>query len=211
MTRSGAPRPGEAAYLPSRSSTARHHRAVRAERPHSTSRPADRQRRQGGRTSLAAISGDNGRGRWRPESAPHDPGQGGYLIVRSLRRDSRRGVRAERPHSTSRPADHQRRQGGDLARGEDRRLTYPSIPRDPTGVHARFRSLNFERSLPVSPAVIKRNSRGGVATDFAPAVDTRRRQPRRREEWAAAQFVWFKVWCFCVSTGSLSSLRCVRA
>ena len=62
-----------------------------------------------------------------------------------------------------------------MARGEGRRLTYPSIPRDPTGVHARFRSLNFERSLPVSPAVIKRNSRGGVATDFAPAVDTRRR------------------------------------
>ena len=93
-----------------------------------------------------------------------------------------------------------------MARGEGRRLTYPSIPRDPTGVHARFRSLNFERSLPVSPAVIKRNSRGGVATDFAPAVDTRRRQPRRREEWAAAQFVWFKVWCFCVSTGSFCSL-----
>ena len=67
-------------------------------------------------------------------------------------------------------------------------MTYPSIPRDPTGVHARFRSLNFERSLPVSPAVIKRNSRGGVATDFAPAVDARRRQLRRREEWAAAQF-----------------------
>ena len=93
-----------------------------------------------------------------------------------------------------------------MARGEGRRLTYPSIPRDPTGVHARFRALNFERSLPVSPAVIKRNSRGGVATDFAPAVDARRRQPRRREGWAAAQFVWFKVWCFCVSTGSLCSL-----
>ena len=93
-----------------------------------------------------------------------------------------------------------------MARGEGRRLTYPSIPRDPTGVHARFRALNFERLLPVSPAVIKRNSRGGVATDFDPAVDARRRQPRRREEWAAAQFVWFKVWCFFVSTGSLCSL-----
>ena len=131
----------------------------------------------------------------RPEWAHSDPGEAGYLPSRSLTIRDHRGGRAERPHSTSRPADRQRRQGGEiLARGEGRRLTYPSIPRDPTGVHARFRSLNFERSLPVSPAVIKRNSRGGVATDFSSAVDARRRRPRRREEWAAAQFVWFKVW-----------------
>ena len=65
-----------------------------------------------------------------------------------------------------------------MARGEGRRLTYPSIPRDPTGVHARFRSLNSERSLPVSPAAIKRNSRGGVATDYARQLTrARRHQP----------------------------------
>jgi len=149
----------------------------------------------------------------RPEWAHSDPREAGYLPLRSLTIRDHRGGRAERPHSTSRPADRRPTATGrgDLARGEGRRLTYPSIPRDPTGVHARFRSLNFARSLPVSPAVVKRNSRGGVATDFAPAVDAHRRQPRRREKWAAAQFVWFKVWCFCVSTGSLSSLRCVRA
>lgn len=171
-------------------------------------RPPDRSIANGAREGgFGATKGRYWRRAERPEWAHSDPGEAGYLPSRSLTIRDHRGGRAERPHSTSRPADRQRRQGGGiLARGEGRRLTYPSIPRDPTGVHARFRALNFERLLPVSPAVIKRNSRGGVATDFAPAVDGRRRQLRRREEWAAAQFVWFKVWCFWVSTGSFCSL-----
>ena len=157
-------------------------------------RPPDRSIANGAREGgFGATKGRYWRRAERPEWAHSDPREAGYLPSRSLTIRDHRGGRAERPHSTSRPADRQRRQGGEiLARGEGRRLTYPSIPRDPTGVHARFRSLNFERSLPVSPAVVKRNSRGGVATDFAPAVASAATSPCRRPRNRVPTFVWVK-------------------
>ena len=80
--------------------------------------------------------------------------------------------------------------GGTLARRRGRRLTYPSIPRDPTGVHARFRSLNFELALAsglarrrlkkfargVATVVSSRQLRASAATSpAAPALHPRPR------------------------------------
>ena len=102
---------------------------------------------------------------------------GAQLPLRSKRR---RGVRAERPHSTDRPTAN----GGSeerLARGEGRRLTYPSKPRDHTGAHARFRSLNFELSLLVSPPSLKEIRAGGLRPITPRQLTRAATSPCRRE------------------------------
>ena len=65
--------------------------------------------------SLAAISGDNGRGCQGAPLAPQDPGGGWYALVRTLQVRNRTWFGAERPNSTPRPADRQRRQEGRIA------------------------------------------------------------------------------------------------
>ena len=70
--------PREAGYLPLRSLTIRDHRGGRAERPHSTSRPADRIA-NGAREGGFAEKGGYWRRAERPEWAHSDPGEAGYL------------------------------------------------------------------------------------------------------------------------------------
>ena len=82
-------------------------------------RPPDRSIANGAREGgFGATKGRYWRRAERPEWAHSDPGEAGYLPSRSLTIRDHRGGRAERPHSTSRPADRQRRQGGEIWREE---------------------------------------------------------------------------------------------
>ena len=81
--------------------------------------PPDRSIANGAREGgFGATKGRYWRRAERPEWAHSDPGEAGYLPSRSLTIRDHRGGRAERPHSTSRPADRQRRQGGEIWREE---------------------------------------------------------------------------------------------
>ena len=62
--------------------------------------------------SLAAISGDNARGCQGAPLAPQDPGGGWDPLVTTLQVRRSLWFGAERPNSTPRPADRQRRQEG---------------------------------------------------------------------------------------------------